>query len=38
VEIRVAQEEGQQEQPLYTLNAFMSADLQVDAAPVSEEL
>ena len=37
VEIKVAQEEDQQEQPLYTLNAFMSGDLQVDASPVADK-
>jgi general secretion pathway protein I len=30
VEITVASEEEQREQPLYTLNAFMSGDLQID--------
>lgn len=30
VEISVASEEEHREQPLYTLNAFMSGDLQVD--------
>lgn len=30
IEIRVALEEDQQEQPLYTLTGFMSSDLEVD--------
>ena len=39
IEITVAQDEGQQDQPLYSLVAFMSADLAVDLdAPDPSEI
>jgi general secretion pathway protein I len=37
VEISVAAEEERQDQPLYTLSAFLSADLRVEEAEVGDE-